>query len=127
MHLPKITTAQYELKLPSTGKTVKYRPFLVREEKVLILSLETGDQKQISNAVKQVLKECVLTKGVKIDSLLSFDIEYLFLNIRAGNLLVRLSNLLLHVVMMELQKFLYPLILMKVKLLSLRITLLMLN
>ena len=83
MPLPKITTAQYELKLPSTGKTVKYRPFLVREEKVLILSLETGDQKQISNAVKQVLKECVLTKGVKIDTLPSFDIEYLFLNIRA--------------------------------------------
>ena len=83
MPLPKITTAQYELKLPSTGKTVKYRPFLVREEKVLILSLETEDQKQISNAVKQVLKECVLTRGVKIDSLPSFDIEYLFLNIRA--------------------------------------------
>ena len=83
MPLPKITTAEYELKLPSTGKTVKYRPFLVREEKVLILSLETEDQKQITNAVKQVLKECVLTKGVKIDTLPSFDIEYLFLNIRA--------------------------------------------
>ena len=83
MPLPKITTAQYELILPSTGKTVKYRPFLVREEKVLILSLETEDQKQISNAVKQVLNECVLTRGVKIDSLPSFDIEYLFLNIRA--------------------------------------------
>ena len=75
MPLPKITTAQYELKLPSTGKTVKYRPFLVREEKVLILSLETEDQKQISNAVKQVLKECVLTRGVKIDSLPSFDLS----------------------------------------------------
>ena len=82
MTLPKITTAEYELKLPSNGKTVKYRPFLVREEKILILSLESQDQKQISNAVKQVLKECVLTKGIKIDTLPSFDIEYLFLNIR---------------------------------------------
>jgi len=82
MPLPKITTAEYELKLPSNGKTVKYRPFLVKEEKILILSLESQDQKQISNAVKQVLKECVLTKGVKIDNLPSFDIEYLFLNIR---------------------------------------------
>ena len=82
MPLPKITTSQYELKLPSTGKTVKYRPFLVREEKILILALESKDQKQITNAVKQVLKECVLTRGLKIDSLPSFDIEYLFLNIR---------------------------------------------
>ena len=67
MPLPKITTAEYELTLPSTGKTVKYRPFLVREEKILILSLESEDQKQITNAVKQVLKECVKTKGNKID------------------------------------------------------------
>ena len=77
MPLPKITTAEYELTLPSTGKTVKYRPFLVREEKILILSLESEDQKQITNAVKQVLKECVKTRGIKIDVLPSFDIEYL--------------------------------------------------
>ena len=83
MPLPKITTAEYELKLPSNGKTIKYRPFLVKEEKILILSLESEDRKQITNAVKQVLKECVLTKGVKIDQLPSFDIEYLFLNVRA--------------------------------------------
>ena len=83
MPLPKITTAEYELKIPSTGKTIKYRPFLVKEEKILILSLESQDQKQITNAVKQVLKECVLTKGVKIDQLASFDIEYLFLNVRS--------------------------------------------
>ncbi len=69
MPLPKITTSQYELKLPSTGKTVKYRPFLVKEEKILILALESKDQRQITNAVKQVLKECVLTRGVKIDNL----------------------------------------------------------
>ena len=83
MPLPKITTAEYELKIPSTGKTIKYRPFLVKEEKILILSLESQDQKQITNAVKQVLKECVLTKGVKIDQLASFDIGYLFLNVRS--------------------------------------------
>ena len=82
MPLPTITTAEYELKLPSTGKPVKYRPFLVREEKILILSLEGQNQKDISRAVKQVLKDCVLTKGIKIDTLPSFDIEYLFLNIR---------------------------------------------
>ena len=82
MPLPKITTAEYELKLPSSGKAIKYRPFLVKEEKILILSLESQDNKQITNAVKQVLKECVITKGVKIDQLPSFDIEYLFLNVR---------------------------------------------
>mgnify|MGYP003314346462 FL=1 len=82
MPLPKITTAEYELQLPSNGKTIKYRPFLVKEEKILILSLESQDQKQITNAVKQVLKNCVITKGVKIENLPSFDIEYLFLNIR---------------------------------------------
>lgn len=82
MPLPKITTAEYELKLPSNGKTVKYRPFLVREEKILILALESENQKQITTAVRQVIKECVLTKGIKVDQLPSFDIEYLFLNIR---------------------------------------------
>ena len=82
MPLPKISTAEYELTLPSNGKTIKYRPFLVREEKILILALESENQKQITTAVKQVLKECVLTKGVKVDQLPSFDIEYLFLNIR---------------------------------------------
>ena len=61
MPLPKITTAEYELKIPSTGKTIKYRPFLVKEEKILILSLESQDQKQLTNAVKQGLKESVFT------------------------------------------------------------------
>ena len=73
MPLPKITTAEYELTLPSNGKTVKYRPFLVREEKILILALESQDQKQITNAVKQVLKECVITKGIKICLLYTSD------------------------------------------------------
>ena len=82
MPLPKITTPTYELVLPSTGKTVKYRPFLVKEEKVLVIALESEDNKQITNAIKAVLKSCVLTRGVKVETLPTFDIEYLFLNIR---------------------------------------------
>ena len=83
MPLPKISTQTYDLVLPSNGKKIKYRPFLVREEKVLILALESQDIKQISNAVKSTLKSCVQTRGVKIDDLPSFDIEYIFLNVRA--------------------------------------------
>ena len=82
MPLPKIATPTYELELPSTEQTVRYRPFLVKEEKLLVLALETEDTKQITNAIKSVLKSCVLTKGVKVETLPTFDIEYLFLNIR---------------------------------------------
>ena len=82
MPLPKIATPTYELELPSTGGTVKYRPFLVKEEKVLVIALESEDNKQITNAIKAVLKSCVLTKGIKVETLPTFDIEYLFLNIR---------------------------------------------
>lgn len=82
MPLPKISTPTYELELPSTGKKIKYRPFLVKEEKILILALESQDPTQITNAIKQVLKDCVQTRGVKIEDLPSFDIEYLFLNVR---------------------------------------------
>jgi hypothetical protein len=83
MPLPIVATPSYELTLPSNKKTIKYRPFLVKEEKVLILAMESGDPKDITNAVKNVLKECILTRGIKIDLLPSFDIEYIFLNIRA--------------------------------------------
>lgn len=82
MPLPKIATPTYELELPSTGKTVKYRPFLVKEEKVLILALESQDVKQITLAIKSVLKDCIITKGIKVEDLPSFDIEYIFLNVR---------------------------------------------
>ena len=82
MPLPKIATPTYELELPSTGKSIKYRPFLVKEEKVLVIALESEDNKQITNAIKAVLKNCVLTKGIKVETLPTFDIEYLFLNIR---------------------------------------------
>ena len=82
MPLPKITTPTYELVLPSTGKKIKYRPFLVKEEKILILALESENIKQITTSVKSILKECIQTRGVKIDNLPIFDIEYLFLNVR---------------------------------------------
>ena len=82
MPLPKIATPTYELELPSTGATIKYRPFLVKEEKVLVIALESEDNKQITSAIKAVLKSCILSKGVKVEDLPTFDIEYLFLNIR---------------------------------------------
>jgi len=82
MPLPKISTPTYELELPSNGKTIKYRPFLVKEEKILIIALESQDTKQITTAIKQVLKECIITKGVKVEELPTFDIEYVFLNVR---------------------------------------------
>jgi len=83
MPLPTIVTPSYELTLPSNGKKVKYRPFLVKEEKILILAIETGEPKDITRAIKDVLKNCILTRGIKVDQLPTFDIEYLFLNIRA--------------------------------------------
>ena len=82
MPLPKIATPTYELELPSTGESVKYRPFLVKEEKLLVIALESEDTKQITTAIKAVLKNCVLTKGIKVENLPTFDIEFLFLNIR---------------------------------------------
>ena len=83
MPLPKISTPTYELALPSTGKKIKYRPFLVKEEKILIMALESENMKQITDAIVQILKDCILTRGVKVQTLSTFDIEYLFLNIRA--------------------------------------------
>jgi hypothetical protein len=82
MGLPKISTPTYELELPSSGQTIKYRPFLVKEEKLLVIALESEDTKQITNAIKVVIKNCISTKEVKVETLPTFDIEYLFLNIR---------------------------------------------
>ena len=82
MPLPKIATPVYELELPSTGQTIEYRPFLVKEEKVLVIALESEDTKQITTAIKNVIKNCIRTKGVKVEDLPTFDIEYLFLHIR---------------------------------------------
>ena len=82
MPLPKIATPTYELELPSTGQTIQYRPFLVKEEKLLVLALESEDVKEITTAIKNVIKSCISTKGIKVENLPTFDIEYLFLNIR---------------------------------------------
>ena len=86
MPLPTIETPTYELKLPSSNKKIRYRPFLVKEEKILILALESKSQNEITNAVTDVLKKCILTRGIKVDDLPTFDIEYLFLNIRAKSI-----------------------------------------
>tara|TARA_Y100001951_G_scaffold20689_1_gene15659 strand:+ start:2264 stop:2983 length:720 start_codon:yes stop_codon:yes gene_type:complete len=83
MPLPKINTPTYELTLPSNNKKIKYRPFLVREEKILIMALETENSEDISNSVVDILSECILTKGVDVTKLATFDIEYLFLNVRS--------------------------------------------
>ena len=82
MPLPKIVTPRYELELPSTEETITYRPFLVKEEKVLVIALESEDTKQITTAIKTVIQSCIITKGIKVEKLPTFDIEYLFLNIR---------------------------------------------
>ena len=82
MPLPTISTPTYELTLPSSKRKIKYRPFLVKEEKILIIAMESQDVKQIARAVKDVLSKCIMTKGTKVEKLSTFDIEYLFLNIR---------------------------------------------
>ena len=82
MPLPTISTPTYELTLPSSNRKIKYRPFLVKEEKILIIAMESEDTKQIARAVKDVISKCILSKGIKVDRLSTFDIEYLFLNIR---------------------------------------------
>ena len=82
MPLPKIATPTYELELPSTGKKIQYRPFLVKEEKLLVLALESENTREITTAIKNVLKSCIKTRGIKVEALPTFDIEYLFLNIR---------------------------------------------
>ena len=83
MPLPKINTPTYELVLPSTGKKIKYRPFLVREEKILVMAMESDDMKQITSAIIDILNNCILTRGIKVEKLSTFDIEYLFLNVRS--------------------------------------------
>jgi hypothetical protein len=82
MPLPKIATPTYELELPSTKQSIKFRPFLVKEEKLLVLALESEDTKNITTAIKTVIKNCISTRGIKVENLPTFDIEYLFLNIR---------------------------------------------
>jgi len=83
MALPKIGYPTFELILPSTKETVKYRPFLVKEEKILLTSQASGEANDIINAVKQVINNCILTDKINVDGLTTFDLEYLFIKIRA--------------------------------------------
>ncbi len=80
MALPKLNVPKYKLKLPSDGRTVNFRPFLVKEEKLLLLATETGEQEDIVLAIKNIIKEC--TDITDVDALATFDIEYVFLQVR---------------------------------------------
>ena len=82
MALPKLTTPTYELEIPSTDEKIKYRPFLVKEEKILMMALESKSSGDITQAVKDIVSECTFNK-VNIDLMPMFDVEYIFLNIRA--------------------------------------------
>jgi len=82
MALPQVVLPTYELEVPSNGKKLKYRPFVVKEEKILLLALESEDDKEIEKTVKSLLKNCIQTR-VKLEDLAMFDLEYIFLQIRA--------------------------------------------
>ena len=82
MALPKINVPTYELAIPSTDEKIKYRPFLVKEEKVLLIAMESGEAEDMLQAVKDIVNECTFNK-LKLGSMPMFDVEYIFLNIRA--------------------------------------------
>ena len=82
MALPKLNVPVYEAVLPSTEKVIKYRPFLVKEEKILLTAMEYGNEKTIANAINQIIKNCVQGK-INVKELPTFDLEYLFLRLRA--------------------------------------------
>jgi hypothetical protein len=82
MALPKINTVLYDLELPSSGKKIEYRPFLVKEEKILLTALEGGEEKDMAKAMKQIITQCVTSEKFNINNLAMIDLEYLFLNIR---------------------------------------------
>ncbi len=86
MALPKIAKVTHEAVVPSTGKKVKFRPFLVKEEKVLILARESNDQNEMVRAIQEVIDACIMTKGFSMENLATFDIEYLFLCIRGKSI-----------------------------------------
>lgn len=81
--LPKPPVPTYDLIVPSSGKKIQYRPFLVKEEKILLIALETEDAEQIKDAVAQILKGCILSRGIKLETLAMFDIEYIFMKVRS--------------------------------------------
>ena len=82
MGLPTIAVPQYTLTIPSTEKKAKYRPFLVKEEKVLLIALESENQTNIINAIRTIISNC-LYGDVNVDEMPTFDLEYIFLQLRA--------------------------------------------
>ena len=82
MALPKLTTPTYELEIPSTDEKIKYRPFLVKEEKILMMAMESKSDADITQAVKDIVSECTFNK-VNISNMPMFDVEYIFLQVRA--------------------------------------------
>jgi len=83
MALPKVTTPTFELIQPSTGETLQYRPFLVKEEKILLTSKESGESSDVFRAVKQIVNNCVVNDDFDVDKVPLFDMEYIFIQIRA--------------------------------------------
>ena len=83
MALPLLSVPEFETTIPSSGRKIRFRPFLVKEEKLLYIALETNDQKETVRAVKKLLSDCIITEDVDIDKLASFDFEYLFLQLRS--------------------------------------------
>ena len=94
MSLPKINQPIYRLTIPSTGEEIRYRPFVVKEEKILLMAMESNDQRIIIDAITQIIQNCVVSGELKVDRLASFDIEYLFINLRARSVseIVELSS-----------------------------------
>lgn len=96
MPLPKLVTPEFTVVIPSTKETIKIRPFLVKEEKVLYMALEGQDAKEIENAILNVLEECIKTPGINIRKLPSYDVEYLFLQLRGKSVGERISMRMTH-------------------------------
>ncbi len=83
MPLPRIETPKYELTIPSTGKVVKYRPFLVKEEKILLIAMESEDETQMMNSIEEIIQNCIYDADLNVKQLAMFDIEYIFLQLRS--------------------------------------------
>jgi len=92
MSLPKINVPEYTLKLPSTDKTINFRPFLVKEEKILLMASMSDDVTEIKNAVRQVVRNCVIDPDFRIESLPIFDIEYILINLRMRSIGNNIEN-----------------------------------
>lgn len=91
MALPKIDLPTYDFEVPSTGKTIKYRPFSVKEQKLLLIANESNDEKTIYETIKQVVTNCILTDGFDFDSFTTFDLEFFFIKLRINSISEKMS------------------------------------